>query len=110
MNPRSLRTSPDRGFTLVELVVAGAIATAVITVAVIAFRTLSMSPRANTAQGDVTLGEEALHNFYPDDTGAVLTTPFAPNSGAFQLANRRAIASRTISDTQMPCSASGEMD
>ena len=89
MNPRLSRTnSPRRGFTLVELVVAGAIATAVITVAVIAFRTLSMSPRTNTAQGDVTLGTTALHNFYPNDSGAVLTAPYAPSFATFLLANQ----------------------
>jgi prepilin-type N-terminal cleavage/methylation domain-containing protein len=89
MNPRSSQISSlDRGFTLVELVVAAAIATAIITVAVIAFRTLSMSPRTNTVQGDVTLGTTALHNFYPNDTGATLTTPFAPSYGTFMLANQ----------------------
>jgi len=94
MNPRSSRTnSPRRGFTLVELVVAAAIATAVITVAVIAFRTLSMSPRTNTAQGDVTLGAATLQNLYPNnfpagDTHAALTTPYAPNYGEFVNANQ----------------------
>jgi prepilin-type N-terminal cleavage/methylation domain-containing protein len=88
MNPRSSRISPDRGFTLVELVIAAALATAVITVAVMAFRTISMNPRANTAQGDVTLGAATLQNLYPDDfpaggTHTALTVPYAPNSGAF---------------------------
>jgi hypothetical protein len=76
---RSLPTDRERAFTLVELVVAGAIAMAAITVAVIAFRTLTAAPRASSNDEDVTIGSAAMDAFYAE-TGDSIVAPSAPSA------------------------------
>lgn len=75
------RRRSERGFTLVEIVVATFIATMLITAVVIAYSTL-VSGRQAASSGDVIIGSAAMQNFYSSAGTTLSYVPTAPSAAA----------------------------
>ncbi len=87
-------TKNNRAFTLVELLVAGAIGAAVIATAVIGFAMLSGLPGRGSLT-DLTLPSGVISNFYGEDLAVI---SLGPNPNYFQAAQARRMKERLISD------------
>jgi len=93
MNSRAQRTA----FSLIELLVAVALAAALLTVAVMIFQGLVASGGTRTSIGDVTVGT-ALSTFYGVNATVVGNCSFAPSYG--RVAQAEVLRTRFVTDLQ----------
>jgi prepilin-type N-terminal cleavage/methylation domain-containing protein len=79
---RRTRRRNNRGFTLVEIVVAMFIAAMLISVAVLAYSSMVSGPRSSPPDGSVNIGSAAMQNFYGISGTTLAEVPTAPSAAA----------------------------
>jgi type II secretory pathway pseudopilin PulG len=77
---KSHRTPDERGFSLIELLVAAGLAATVLTVGVLIFQNIGAGRYHVSSYGAVTIGAAAIENFY-GQVGTDVLTYWAPNYG-----------------------------